>query len=314
MSDLLEIQAVETDEGIFISNKQRWSSNICIFYFDGVNPSTTHCERWSKIDKPFKKVEKHLGYKNENHRYELKDPEMESDKFPKEIKGEDIYYDEDEYGWYLSGKYSHLSSLYSLKYDEIDLGFEEIKFTYEVVYKIDRLNSKDRYKGQQYPQNLLIDKITTPEIVHHTLPSFLSDEDSYRIIRQHVKNNIDPKVARVTSDYDFCLTVSKAIPLAGHQEYQVDVNWNPFGKRKRQPKYEKRIRTEKNVEIYKVAPKTRDGYPVVRKFSGKNHKELQENIDKFLDGLMKFINEPVKECSKCKGLGTVVNTEFKSNA
>lgn len=76
---------------------------------------------------------------------------------------------------------------------------------------------------------------------------------------------------------------------------------------RRKPKLEKRFQTKRGVEIYNVAPKPYQSYPIVEPFSGKDVEDLKSNIKKFLDDLMAKINEPLVECKCCKGRGVILN-------
>jgi hypothetical protein len=154
------------------------------------------------------------------------------------------------------------------------------------------------------PKYSLLDRITTHPVLLPTKQCYLTKEESYKIIRNHVKTNIDPRYARVTSDYDFCFAVEKVIEL--HKPYEYTVNVNAAYSR-RKPKYEKRYNTTKSVKVYEVAPKVYNSYPIVEPFSGKDYDDLKKNIDEFLHNLMEMINEPVVECEHCKGRGVILN-------
>ncbi|WP_434786962.1 hypothetical protein [Bacillus velezensis] len=150
----------------------------------------------------------------------------------------------------------------------------------------------------------LLDRIQTHPMLLETKPCYLSREESYKIIRNHIKANINPKFARITSDYDFCLTVVKVLELCKPQEYVVDLNTMY---KRRKPKLEKRFQTKREVEIYNVAPKAYQSYPIVEPFSGKDVEDLKGNIKKFLDDLMDKINEPLVECKCCEGRGVILS-------
>ena len=109
----------------------------------------------------------------------------------------------------------------------------------------------------------IIDEIVTPSILMHNKPSKLSHQETFDIIRAYIKDNINPKVAEITSDYNFCLTVKKKINKVKPVEYTVDVNNNIFSKRKKKPKYETRYQTHTSVTVFECAPKAYQNYTVV---------------------------------------------------
>ncbi|MFF2834279.1 hypothetical protein ACFVSK_21145, partial [Cellulosimicrobium cellulans] len=127
----------------------------------------------------------------------------------------------------------------------------------------------------------------------------LSRADSYRNVRNYVKTHIDTRWAKITSDYDFCFTVSKEI---SHEPEEFRVN---IGKRK--PKYETRYTRSRTTKVYEVAPSSYNSYPVIQPFEGKNEEDLKQNIQKYLDELMEAINKPLVECVHCKGYGVILD-------
>ena len=152
-------------------------------------------------------------------------------------------------------------------------------------------------------------KIFFPKVLLPTRPCKLSSYQSYQIIRNHIKDNINPKYAEITSDYDFCLSVAKKIRLAEKEPYEVDTNNSLFSERKRKPKYETRYRTDRTIVAYETAPlkdnSVYKGYTKTEGFEAANYRELEEKIKTFLADLMEVINEPLVDCSHCKGQGVV---------
>src|SRR5690606_8446244 len=206
-----------------------------------------------------------------------------------------VYIDEDS-------EFYEVKGLYDFKYETEEAGFEEIPFEVNVAEEVD--GEFEIVRMEHEPKYSLLDRITTHPILLPTKPCHLTNEQSYRIIRNHVKANINPKYARITSDYDFCFTVKKIIDLYMPHEYTVNINQH-YPRRK--PKYEKRYNRTREETVYEVAPKSYQDYTVVEPFSGKDYEDLKRNIDAFLHNLMEMINEPVVECECCKGRGVVLN-------
>ena len=154
-------------------------------------------------------------------------------------------------------------------------------------------------------QHQEVDKIIFPSILLPNTPCKLSSENTYKIIRAYIQDNIDPKVAKITSDYDFCFEVVKKIQLA--KPYTSERTYKPKGRRK--------------IEIVKTFRDTRDarcfemthsgsnykGYTTIKGFEGNNEADLKEQIDAYLKDLIEFINEPLKECPNCNGVGVLLN-------
>ncbi|MBE1868631.1 MULTISPECIES: hypothetical protein [Bacillus] len=276
-----------------IEGKRYFHSQLDELLFDGKRASETYKSDWFKLDKEPRVIEKQLPAKKINHRYELKEGFQESELTPKVIK--DSYIGEDS-------EYYEVKGLYDLKFEEVPQQNQKIEFEMNVIEEID---GELKLQSQNFNLNYnLLDRIQTHPMLLETKPCYLSHEESYKIIRNHIKANINPKFARITSDYDFCLTVVKVLELYKPHEYIVDLN---AMYKRRKPKLEKRFQTKREVEIYNVAPKAYQSYPIVEPFSGKDVEDLKSNIKKFLDDLMAKINEPLVECKCCKGRGVILN-------
>jgi hypothetical protein len=289
----LKLVAIKTNNKVFISDNLNGESyhreQLSGLYFDGEKPIKTHHKDWFELSQLPEKIEKQLPAKRINMRFELKDGFQESELTPRVIN--ETYIDEDS-------EYYEVKGLYDFKFETQPAGMEEVPFEINAIEEID--GEFEIIKTEYNLKHSILDKIQTRSIMLHTKPCSLSKQDSYNIIRNHVKANINPKYARVSSDYDFCFSVQKVIELYKPHEYTVDVNATY---KRRKPKYEKRYNTNKTVLVYEAAPKTYNNYPVVEEFVGKDYEDLQNNIKTFLDNLMAEINEPVVECEHCKGRG-----------
>lgn len=292
---VLKLAAIKTKEKVYITdnieNKSYFYTELKELLFDGQLAKSTYDNNWFEIPSIPNKIEKQRPKSKINQRYELKAGFPESDLTPKIVS----YIDFNE-------EYDDVRGLYTYKFDEIEEGLDELKFEINIIEEVD---GAFEMKRQEYkPIYNFLDKITTHPKLLPLKPCKLSNEDSYRIIRNHVKANINPKYAEITSDYDFCFTVKKKIELYKPRQYQVDIN---AMYKRRKPKYETRYQQSRSVEIFQIAPKPYQNYTVVTPFEGENYEDLLKNIDTYLDDLMKVINEPLKECKCCKGNGVVLD-------
>lgn len=320
----MKIVAVKCDDGrIFINEygKSSYDCSIKNLLFDGVLPEKSWCENWYIIQKEPIKLQKSVRQPDINHRYELIEKDMVSEKVPLVFKREDVatYYD---YEWLWKSEFEHLKSLYRLVSDSQPDILEDVPFEFVVLMNVKDIPtplqlSYDIQKTQWRSEGTiklnnnaveyqLLDKLVFPAPLLPQRPCKLSSADTYKIVREYVKQNINPKVAEITSDYDFCFTVKKKIPLSETVKYTVDTNWSLFGKRKR-PKYQTRYRSERQVECFEMTDDVRkyERYTPIKGFEGKDHEELKEKIDEYLKNLIEFINEPLKDCPNCKGLGVI---------
>jgi hypothetical protein len=177
----------------------------------------------------------------------------------------------------------------------------EIKSPPEIKYPInERLVSYSDKKVTDYVTNgslehQVLDKIIFPAIMIHETPCRLSSKDTYNLVREHIKRNINPKIARVTSDYDFCFEVAKVIGMADAREEKFTPIYHS-GRRK--PRVETRLVSTRQVRVFEMtSDKDKYGdYTVIDGFEGKTEADLKQQIDIYLEELMKYINEPLKDC------------------
>lgn len=321
----MKILAVKTSNGYFIKPEE-WCGNTL---FDGKEAEETFNKEWFLIKNKPKTVEEKVSRPSINYRYELKDISLESDKIKRIFSISDVVANPNSsiYDWYWKDEYSHLSSMYDLKYDKQEPELKKIDFTFDVVceinnipytkmdYKVQHTYSYDGYYSitERGIKHQLIDTIVFPEIVLPALPSALSSKDTYKIVRQYIKENINPSVAEITSDYDFCFAVKKKIPLCKPIKYTVDANNSIFQRKKRKPIYVTRFEKERLLECFEMTNKEDNykGYTPIEGIRGNNHEELKKNVDRYCKELIEFINTPLKDCPHCSGMGIIEKQETK---
>lgn len=322
---MIVINAVETPNGVFIhlSNNGRHAES---YRFDGVSPNKTWVIDWWSLPSSPKKLSRMQRQQPLNYRYRLIDETLESDKLPLELKREEVAVYED-YSWVWKNEFGHLRSLYHEVSDpQPDIEIVE-EFEYNVLLSVPEITPPDTFsypyaahtnfwtsdKGGQITnkdvRHQLLDKLLFTPVLLHQTPCTLTSKQSYGIIRAHVKDNINPAVAKITSDYDFCFTVRKRVPKTKAHKYTVDVNLahNLFSGRKRRPKYETRTQNESEWPCFEMtySPENYKGYTPIKGFSGDTEEDLKKNIDEYLEELMAAINEPLQECPTCEGVGVL---------
>ena len=301
MSKILKLIAIKTKDKVFVSDnvesKSYFSSTVGNLLFDGSKPKSTFVSHWYELSQMPKEIQRIIAPQRLNQRYELMEGYPVTEATPQIIY--ESYIDDES-------EYYDVRGLYQQKYELTEETFEPVEF--EVVI-LDEINGFVPVNPKFDLHYGLLDKLQVHPVLLPTKPCSLSAAESYKIIRQYVKENIDPKVAEITSDYDFCFTVKKKVRLANEEQYRVDIS----SPRAKKPKYETRYRKYRSVEIYEVAPKAYQSYPIVTPFIGKDYNDLQKNIEEFLSDLMKDINEPVVECSCCGGTGVIFKEVASGN-
>lgn len=194
-----------------------------------------------------------------------------------------------------------------------------IKFDEELDEDIEEPVTYDgNYDGNLFSKNTIVKVIPIPSQVHAFIypnivlpskPCAYTSDQMYQIIRNHVILNIDPRYAKITSNYDFCFTVKKPLAIPPITK-SYDSNWRSRSKKIKMVSY--RI-TDREVEVFEMTPQSHSykGYSVISGITAKSHKELQKKVDELLDKLMEEINEPLKSCEHCDGTGVVEASRSK---
>lgn len=316
----MNIYAIKCDDGRFFINENdsvegSYSRTFIEgFLFDGKTPEKSFCDRWFIIKQEPKIIQKSVRQPNINHRYELVDKEMVSAKIPLVLKREDVAEYSDNY-WSWKKDFLHLESLYKMVYDEQPDKLEDVDFKFIIIMSVKDVPTPEKFiyyveKASINNDNIinqLIDRLVFPAPILPQRPCMLSSNDTYKIVRAYIKNNINPMVAEITSDYDFCFTVKKRIAFCEPTKYQTDVNWSIFG-RKKKPNIVTRYRTERLVECFEMTNEKSkySNYTVIKGVEGLNSDDLKEKLDDYLKKLILFINTPLKDCPTCKGCGVII--------
>jgi hypothetical protein len=326
METIKQLEVIQTKKnGVFVkerSSREYYEVNLSMFLFDGKSPKPSFNKHWFVLEKVPSLMQQYVKQKDINHRYELIDTSMRSEKIPLVFKRDDVAeYDHDEYCWRFKSEYQYLRSLYALKSDPQPDKLEDVPF--EIIANI-TLDEVQEHKGFEFPvyktnyksegetkitQNdvtyQLLDRLVFPDIVLPERPCKLTSKQTFDIIRKHVNENIITKYAKITSDYAFCFGVSKVVPLHEPLVYTVDKNAGT----KRKPKFEKRYQNARDIPIFEMthAEEKYRGYTCIEPFIGDNQEDLEKNIKTYLDKLMDFINDPLEDCPHCKGKGVILN-------
>lgn len=306
---MTKYKAIILPDKVFISDcaSTEWNSiNLSSnFLFDGQTALPAHKKGWYELPRLPKKVEKIIKPSSKLIGFKLKDGFPPSEKLPEKVDPDffdEIDGDDDEIHY----KNEEIMGLYEGIYEEQPAYNKQIEFE---ISTIAHKNSNWHFMtAPQNVQHYLIDEITKHSDLLQDERCFLSSEESYKRIREFVKLNINPRVAYVSSDYDFHFEVSKKITL--HEKEMFKRNVKPFAKR---PKYVEDYRVDRKVSVYDIIPKeeVRKSYSthsdVAPKFEGENYEDLEDNINRYLTELIEKINEPLKDCPHCKGKGVLTD-------
>lgn len=314
----MNLNVVKTDKCCFISDCNATNgydynyhkTGLEKIFFDGENPEKTFFPNWFKINEYPSKIQKLVTPESINKRYEIKNNNLVSEVMPSVI----IYENRDNYD-------EDIFELYSYNCDRQDPVLEDVECSIEIVMEVENfeLPAKMNYKAigrsgfdnkefsitNSNVNHQLFDRMIFPEVMLHTRPCSISSHDLYCLVRQHIKENIDTKAARITADYDFCFTVKKLIPLTEPETVSYS---NIFARTKKERnKINYVTKTYKEVEIFEMTHQKNgyQNYTILKPIFADNEQELKNKIDEFLSHLIELINKPLKMCDCCKGTGYI---------
>lgn len=325
-----------SDKGIFVANRTKSFGNTRMLLprnslINGKELQETHSVGWYFVEG--ESIVLSLEIKESDKRelvgYELTDPSLEvKDKIKPFFAKEEVnpYWCEvkEEEVW---TNYDNLRVLYNPVYKIIEGVYQshpvnakllgsiegDIGKPLTTTFSIPKENSWGRdvtsVKISSIAHYSEIDQILVPDFAIHQRPCFLTSKDSYNIVRTFIKDNIDPKQAAITSDYDFCFAVKKKVavkPWINKKEVLTSK-----GKSYRKPKYKQETIEHKLVEVFEMTSEENSykGYTPIKGFKGESLEDLVENINRYLDELINFINSPVSECGHCEGTGHIINKD-----
>lgn len=321
---MLNVIMIKTDKGCFITDCKATSgydydyhkTQIDKLLFDGELPTTTYVKNWFFIKQYPQMIQKQMPSYDVNIRWELKNKDVESKVLPlMKDSMDDIEYEDP-----IRDLYKRLADREEGKLEDVAVEFDVLlevdNFEFPPDFKYDWLDTSNFQKTQRKItkaniKHQLLDKLIIPELLLHNTPCEISSVDLYRLTREYVKRNIDNTCAKITSDYDFCFTVKKMIPLFKPREYTYT---NPFAtKKKDREKVNHAVDKFREVEVFQMTDNQQNykGYTAIKAITANNEQELKDKIDFFLEDLMRHINEPLIACSCCEGKG-YLNESLKS--
>jgi hypothetical protein len=317
MSDVIKIDLVKTDSVCFITDCAKasgydynyHSTKIDKLLFDGKIPEQTFTKNWYQIEKYPETIQRQITGERTNERYEINDKDMVSKKLPETISIED----KDNYD------YEVKNNFYTYMYDTLPNRLEDVLVEINVIMEVDNFKvapiinytgiRKWDYKDIPYAiknvdvQHQWLDKLIFPEVLLPSRPCSFSSKQVYDMTRQYVRDHIDGSKAKITSDYDFCFTVKKIVPLIEPETISYQ---NIFARTKRErSKIKYSTKKFNELEIFEMThdQSRYNNYTVIKPIYGENEDDLKTKMDEWLDTLIEIINKPLEMCPHCNGKG-----------
>lgn len=343
----MNLEYYRSEKGIYVArqntgylNRREKISSHREILINGVAPESTSHVSWLFVpnESELKQISEKTTGEKYNYRWELNEsaPELVKKELPLTLSLEQSceYYDDDEYEYYIGSKCDQheYRGFYTRKNDTKPDYFKEVDINIKLLGEIKSNWAKNptdakysvwngSYKSDGV-QELSIASIAsfselssmmTPDLLLHNQPCSISSEQTYKIVRKHISDNIDSKWAKITSDYDFCFTVKKKIAIKPITKKNEITKSN--GRSYAKPRFKTHTTTHLESEIFEMthAKRNYSGYSCITGFKGDNLQDLINNIEMYLTELMEYINEPLSQCSHCSGTGHIFNEGFNKN-
>lgn len=294
---VLQLVIIQSEKGVFITRNDGnpYSTSLEDYVFDGESPVATYVDKWYKLSKIPESVERIIPGETETIGYKLKDGYPICEKFPETVPANFFYSDDEE---------SHEALLPFYEPQVVrHPGIKEAVAFQLAIYKEENW---EPVKLDFTPNYGIMSLLVTPGALWSTQPCFITGAELFKLIRLYVKRHIDNKYAKVTSDYDFSFEVKKIFELTEPEAYV----FTPMAYGRKKPKPRTEYRKHREVSVLKIGTESKWG-KIPDKIEGKSHADLKEKIDEYLAGLIKEINEPLKDCECCKGMGVVLDEKIK---
>jgi len=328
MTEKINLKAIKTNTGFYLTDltniSDRYTSSYLKYYLiNDAKPEQSFDQSWYWVlGNEIYSIKKEIRAQEVNRRFELIDPTLQSDKIPQMFIEDNVIDRDDDCDW--KDEFKHLKSLYKLKWDTLPVTFEELEFNLDIIltldidkiiepeklfYRGEYNSSLDGYKGgypllKAEPNHPLLSKIIYPQIVYQYVESKYTSKQVYEILRNYIKTNIDNKVAKVTSDYNFCFTVEKIISIAEPHSWQKEI-LTARGKSYHPAKFQKRYVSDRKIKIFEMthAEENYKGYTAIPSLIAATEIELVEKMKEWCENVIKEINQPLEDCPHCNGMG-----------
>lgn len=269
---------------------------------------------------------KHIGYV-------LKISSIANEEIPLELSVEQVepYYNDDTEQWEWKS-YSDYRALYKETYEVLEDIWELQELEITVIRKLHienyenpaemkvgvvlRDNVPNSYSSSDSLASIVyyddFERLLTPEFLLHERPCKLTSPQVYSIVRHHIKNNINPACAAITSDYDFCFTVKRKVAIKPYVN-KTEIK-TARGRSYSTPKFRTNSVQHKEVELFEMTHTGQNykGYTPIAGWEASSLRDMKDQMEHYLKTLMDEINTPVVECVHCNGMGHIVQ-KIKTN-
>ena len=157
----------------------------------------------------------------------------------------------------------------------------------------------------KYPyESTFPNSIKSHPLVRHKHACHIDGKELFAVIAEAVKEKL-PGHCRVTSDYNFSLTVVVDMPVSHKETTQFDVS----GPRATKPRW--KTETLRGIEMPLINICTPDSThgQIIKRLKAANYAELEKAIDETVQSYIDLMDERPVVCPHCHGYGWLLEAE-----
>lgn len=335
----MKFEYYQASDRIFVNlskthNSYSGLSDLSLYTINNKPLIPTHNKLWHCVmgETEVKSVQKLQPPTLCNRRFEIINDKFVTDGVPATLTFDDVGLDvRDGYSVWTNPTFAEYRSLYNECSDTTDEYYADIDVEAVIIgnISVDAFNVpvvkyavlKDPMWTATHEIDLsaivryedLATILTDPALIHHQ-PCVIPSKQLYEIIRHYVKTNINSAVAEVTSDYAFCLGVSKRISIKPYTTTREEKKDN--GKSYKYPRFITNTTTFRKMPVFEMTSTDDNykGYTPISALSGDSLVDIADRLSVYLTDLMDHINAPLSDCAACDGTGICDNPELFDRA
>ncbi len=305
----LILYTIEAKDGIFFQIKDYLKYPRSNLLFDNAPSTQSRCADWRTLPRVPGTIHYLKQPAPKGYYLSLVVPNLVPNA-PSIIRGEPWGHFDDENDFLWNEPHRGMSRLYERKVELSEEVAEYIPFEVICLGKLEEniatgnlsfaINENRHISDVEHQ---IIDKLYFQPPQLSMQPCHLTSQQMLAIIKHHIKENIQPKYARITYDYEAHFVVAKFIQLASPYSKVFD---RPGRTSRCKRIKETKMVSQKEFEILNLKPNSNNPDEKAPEMVANSHQELKEKVDNYLKDLMEMINSPLEECPHCQGRGVIV--------
>jgi len=256
---------------------------------------TSYDEKWGRFASLPTEAEERVKQRLETTGYKLKPGFAVTEKTPETLPVGSFYDCEtdEQSNSDIRGLYTPVVKTFPVEWTPAKIDITVIDMDCAPIGK-----TKYPYKGK-FPN-----RIKNHPLVRHKHACYIDGNELFLVIAKAVKANL-PSNCRVTSDYDFSLTVNVDIPISHKETTQVDVS----GPLATKPKWKTETLRGVDKPIINICTPGNSYGTVIQSLDAANYAELETAIDETVQSYIDLMDERPVVCPYCHGYGWLLEED-----